>query len=238
MQDKTLSVIVPAFNEEKNIEKTFKSLLKVVPIYCRKYEIIVINDGSNDNTLQIAKKYAEKRRNIKVIENKVNLGMGASYWKGIKAAKNNYVILVWGDCAHTNSSLRRVLKYIGKYDIVIPNYSNMETRTFKRKTLSKIFTMIVNLIASLDVKYYNGTTLYLKKLVDDMPRRSIGFGYQAELLVHAIKNGASYTQVDVLRKNIPDGVSAAFKLKNIWDVCKSIAWLFWQFRVSRFKIVS
>lgn len=233
MQDKTLSVIVPAFNEGKNIEKTLKSLLKVVPVYCRKYEIIVINDGSNDNTLQIADEYAKKHKNIRVINNKVNLGMGASYWKGIKAAKNNYVILVWGDCAHTDSSLRKILKYIGKYDIVIPNYANMETRTFKRRTLSKIFTMVINLIASLDVKYYNGTTLYLKKLVLDCPRRSTGFGYQAELLAHAIKSGASYTQVNVLRKNIPDGVSAAFKLKNIWNVCKSVAWLFWQFRILR-----
>lgn len=229
--DKSLSVIVPAYNEEKNLEKTLKSLLKIVPIFCKKYEIIIINDGSRDKTLKIAKYYSKKNKHIKAIDNKVNLGMGVSYWKGVKAAKNNYVILVWGDCAHTDSSLRKILKQLGKYDVVIPNYTNMETRTFKRRLLSKIFTYLINFITALDVKYYNGTTLYLKKYVDIMPRKSIGFGYQAELLAHALKNGASFIQVDVLRRNAPDGVTAAFKLKNILNVCKSLMWLFWRFRI-------
>lgn len=222
---------MPAYNEEKNLAGTLKSLLKVTPDYCKKYEIIVVNDGSVDNTLKIAQSYAEDNKNIKVLDNKINLGMGISYWKGVKAAKNDYVILVWGDCAHTDSSLRKILTGLGKYDAVIPNYTNMETRTFKRRSLSKIFTYVINLITSLDVKYYNGTTLYLKKYVSDMPRKSVGFGYQAELLAHVIKSGASYTQVDVLRKNAPDGVTAAFRFSNIMNVFKSICWLTWKFRI-------
>lgn len=229
--DKSLSVIVPAYNEEKNLENTIKSLLKIIPDYCKKYEIIIINDGSLDQTFQIAKSHSKKNKHIKVLDNKVNMGMGISYWKGVKTAVNEYVILVWGDCAHTDSSLRKILRLLGKYDVVIPNYTNMETRTFKRRSLSKIFTYLINFITALDVKYYNGTTLYLKKYVDNMPRRSVGFGYQAELLAHAIKSGAVYTQVDVLRKSAPDGVTAAFKLRNILNVFGSIYWLFWKFRI-------
>lgn len=230
----TLSVIIPAFNEEKNIKNTLISVLKIIPEFCRKFEIIIVNDGSSDNTLEIAKKFSEGKKFIRVLNNKINRGMGYSYWKGVKEAKYNYVILVWGDCAHTDSSLKKVLKLLGKFEIVIPNYTNMETRTFQRRSLSKIYTKIINIISSLDIKYYNGTTLYLKKLVNNMPRKSVGFGYQAELLAHAVRSGASFKQVDVLRKNVPDGVTAAFKIQNIYNVLESIVWLFWKFRIQPF----
>lgn len=232
MAIKTLSVIIPAFNEEKNLEDSVKSVLGIAPKYTSSLEILIVNDGSKDKTAQIAENLSKKDKRIKVLHNKKNMGMGYSYWKGVENAKYKYTILVWGDYAHTDQSLKKILSYIGKCDVVIPNYTNMNTRTWKRRTLSKLFTNIINLITGLSIKYYNGSTLYSSHFFKKFPRKSAGFGYQAEVLAYVLKLGAKYIQVDVKRRNLPDGTTAAFRLKNILSVLSSLAWIFYQYRIA------
>ena len=227
---KTLSILIPAFNEEKNIEKTFKSLLDIVPKYCSKFEIIIINDGSKDKTGEIAEQLSKGNRRVRVIHNNPNRGFGGSYWRGVENAKFEYTMMFWGDNAHTAQSIHTILSHLDQFDVVIPNYTNMNTRTVFRRNLSKLFTKLINLAAGLDVKYYNGTTLYKTKLLKNVPRKSTGFGFQAEVLAYVLKKGASYLQVDVLRKNKPDEKSSAFKIKNILNVISSLFWLLVQFQ--------
>lgn len=231
--NRNLSVIIPAFNEEKNISDTVKSIIKILPKYSQNYEIIIINDGSNDSTGEIAEKLKKDNQRIKVLHNTSNKGMGYTYWRGVDHAKYNFMMLIWGDNAHSDQSLHQILKRLGKVDVVIPNYTNLETRTAQRRYLSKTFTAVINFITGLSIKYYNGSTLYRTDLVKNVPRRSTGFGYQAEVLAYVLKNGATFVQVDTLRRNVPDGPTAAFKIKNIINVFKSLLWLVWKLRILR-----
>ena len=86
-----VSVIVPAYNAEKTIEKCIDSLLNQT---LKNIEIIVINDCSKDNTLKILKKYKNK---IKLLDNKKNLGPAGSRNKGLDAAKGKYIGFVDSD---------------------------------------------------------------------------------------------------------------------------------------------
>jgi glycosyltransferase involved in cell wall biosynthesis len=85
-----VSVIIPAYNEEKNIERCLKSVKKQ---NYSNLEIIVIDDGSTDRTSKIAKNFG-----VKVIKNKRNLGLAKSLNRGIKASKGSIVITLHADC--------------------------------------------------------------------------------------------------------------------------------------------
>ena len=93
MNDIKISVILSAYNEEKFIEKAIES---VVGQTLKDIEIIIINDGSTDNTLNIINSYAEDDSRIKVIDQE-NIGLGASRNKGMKIANGEYITFLDGD---------------------------------------------------------------------------------------------------------------------------------------------
>lgn len=91
---KTLSIVIPAYNEEDNIEDVIEEVLYEF----RKPEIIVVNDASTDNTLKILKKLQKRVKSLIVLNNKKNMGHGYSVVKGLKAAKGQSILYIDADC--------------------------------------------------------------------------------------------------------------------------------------------
>jgi len=73
----SISLIVPALNEEKVIQKVLEDIYSITKDSFNTFEIIAINDGSSDATLELMKTFAEKHKDINIINNKVNIGLGA-----------------------------------------------------------------------------------------------------------------------------------------------------------------
>jgi len=111
---KKISVIVPAYNAENHIEKTINSLLNQT---LKDLEIIIVNDGSLDNTLQILKKYSKK---IKIIDQK-NSGPGGARNAGIKAATGEYIGFLDSDDTQDESMYEQMYKKAKEknYDMVV-----------------------------------------------------------------------------------------------------------------------
>lgn len=232
MLRKRLSVIVPAFNEAGNIKGAVAKIHSIVPKFCIDYEIIIINDGSRDKTGKITDKIAQVDKKVRVLHNPENKGMGYSYFRGVKEAKFEYLIIVFGDDDHPAESISNILSKIGKADIVIPFYTNLHlSKTWLRHVISITYTHIVNYITGLKVGYYNGITLHKTALVRSVPIKSTGFGFQAEVIVHLLKSGASYIEVDVLNDDRKTGGTAAFKLKNIISVARSFTRMYLQYKL-------
>ncbi len=102
-----VSIIVPAYNEEGNIVKTLKSLEK---IDYPKYEVIVINDGSKDNTSKIIKNYLKKdHKKFLFIDNKKNKGKAAVLNEGIKKSRGKFIACMDADTIVTPSVLKKAL---------------------------------------------------------------------------------------------------------------------------------
>jgi glycosyltransferase involved in cell wall biosynthesis len=106
-----ISVLIPAFNEEESIQDTVSRVKKAIP----HAEIIVINDGSKDNTGKIL----EKLNEIKVITNPYNLGYGASLKKGLREASGDYIAITDADGTYPIEDLPKLLKDIPKFDMVV-----------------------------------------------------------------------------------------------------------------------
>ncbi|MEW6055560.1 MAG: glycosyltransferase family 2 protein [Bdellovibrionota bacterium] len=223
--NRSISVIVPSYNEEQNLEAALDHVVAACKDLPDGYEIIVVNDCSSDNTLAVAKKYAEGRPQVRIIDNKVNLGFGGAFREGLLNAKMSYSVMVCGDNCIGRIELGKILSRTGEYDVVVPYIANSEVRSFPRRLLSTSFVKLMNLLFRLDLKYYNGHNVFPTKAVN-AESLSPGFAFAAEILVRLLKNGYTYCQVPMVVQPRINGETKAFKIKNIVSVLKSIATLF------------
>ncbi|RLJ04049.1 MAG: glycosyltransferase family 2 protein [Candidatus Aenigmatarchaeota archaeon] len=110
---KKISVIIPAYNEEKSIQGTINGIKNNIKDI--KYEIIVINDGSTDRTLEIIKKI----KGIKVISHSTNKGYGAAIKTGLRNSRYDWICIIDADGTYPAEDIPKLLGYIPEYDMVI-----------------------------------------------------------------------------------------------------------------------
>ena len=124
MENSLISVIVPVYNAEKYLDKCVNSIIN------QKYtnlEIILVDDGSKDNSLDLCKKYAEKDNRIKVIH-KENGGLSSARNVGLAVARGEYIMFCDPDDLYLPNSCKVMLNEIIKThaDYVIGNYKNLD----------------------------------------------------------------------------------------------------------------
>lgn len=114
-----LSIIIPAYNEEPNFKK---GLIDEVPTYLEKqdysYEVLIVDDGSSDNTASLAEEFAKKHKNFRVIKNP-HQGKAQTVKKGVEEANGELILFTDFDQATPISEVSNLLKFIPEYDIVI-----------------------------------------------------------------------------------------------------------------------
>lgn len=183
----TLSVIVPVYNEQDNLEDSVLEILKAAKEANILAEIIIVDDGSSDDSWEIANSIQKQYERIRCYRNKYNLGLGGAYKKGLENVSMGYVSWVPSDCSHNSASLLEAFQAIGEADIIIPVPQNPEVRTLSRRIISKTFTLIINITSGLNILYYNGLSIYKSEILKKVEIESTGFGFQAEVMVKALK---------------------------------------------------
>lgn len=225
--------MVPALNEEGNLEYTINNIQEGMKGNIIDYEIFIFNDGSTDNTKYIANQLVKKNKKIKVIHHKVNKGLGFCYQDGLKKAKFEYYMYIPGDDQFPKKALIKMIEKMGQADIIIPYVTNMYIRPLPRQILSSLFTLIINLGFGLKIKYYNGTVIHRTDILKKACSTTNGFAYQAELLIRLIKSGASFVEIDYEMIERKAGLTSAFRLKNIKSVAEFFLRLFWEIQIRR-----
>lgn len=114
-----LSVFFPAYNEEENIKATVLHAVEVCQKLTDKYEIIIVDDGSKDNTGKISSDLANKNPNIKVITHSPNRGYGGALKSGMYAAQYKYIAFNDSDGQFDFSQIERFIPHLQEYDLVI-----------------------------------------------------------------------------------------------------------------------
>jgi len=110
-----VTVIIPAFNEEKTIAEDIDVIIETMGRSNCQYEIIVVDDGSTDKTAQIVK----AKREVKLIQHSYNRGVGAARKTGILKAKGEIIVMTDGDGTYPNQDIPKLLNYIKNYDMVV-----------------------------------------------------------------------------------------------------------------------
>ncbi len=149
----TISVLMPAYNEERTLEKAVKETMK--ELRGLDYEIIIINDGSTDNTLKIAKELCESSKNVKVISYSKNRGKGYALKKGFEKSKGEIIVFFDSDLDIPPSQIRRFVKTLNKgYDVVIGSKYLPGARvkySERRRLFSIWYRFLVKMLLKLDV---------------------------------------------------------------------------------------
>jgi glycosyltransferase involved in cell wall biosynthesis len=227
---KTISIIIPAFNEEGNIQGSIDAAVYAASNKFDDYEVIVVNDGSEDQTLSLVKKNIKKNNRIKVISHSENKGFGASFNTGRKNVRMMYTVMVHGDNVFPEDSLSEVFSMVGKTDVVCGYIQNPESRSQARRLISDSFQKFMNILFGMNLKYFNGIQIHKTEWLKNIELKSTGFGFQSELLVKALKQGKTYLEVPYIHVERPGGgATKIFKWKNICSVVRTILHLlFWK----------
>lgn len=193
-----LSVFFPFWNEEKNIEKVVRGAMTIVPKIADKWEIIMVDDGSSDNTLKIAQELAFDNPNLKVVFHKPNRGYGAALKEGFENAKYDVIVFNDGDGQFDFSQVHRFVKKIKNADMVIG---------YREKRLDHpLRHILMNLLKIWDFIFFGfyyrdidcGFKMFKKKALEKiMPFKSEGAMITTEILARAGRANLKIAQTKV-----------------------------------------
>lgn len=119
MSQPFLSIIIPAYKEEKRIHKSLEAILAYEKIHDFSLEVIVVSDGSPDNQGEVVKEYKNKFKNLKYIDRKINKGKGYTVKEGVLAAEGKYILFTDADNSTPIKFADRLLKGAKEFPVVI-----------------------------------------------------------------------------------------------------------------------
>ena len=225
-QVRSLSIIIPAYCEAENILATLENVTRALEPLRITHEILVVDDGSTDGTGDLVTANLSRFANVRLLANERNMGFGWSYRRGVDAAALDHIVMVHGDNAWGCDTLREFFSHVGEADIIIGYTRQMwRSRTWRRTAISKTFTFLVNVIGQRWLTYYNGLQIHQASVLKSLRIDSRGYGFQAEVLVKALRCTSTYREVAMDLTERKAGESQAFRLKNVVDVARTLGLL-------------
>jgi len=193
----SLSVFFPCYNEEDNIRRVYESAAKVLANLGVDYELILVDDGSTDQTPQIADAIAAADPRVRVVHHSANLGYGAALQSGFRAAAKKLVFYTDGDGQFDMNELPPLLPLMKQYDIISCFRLHRQDH-WTRKFNAWCWTRLVCFVFRMKIKDINcAYKLYKRVIFDNLEMRSTGALINAEILARAARHGYVITQVGV-----------------------------------------
>lgn len=159
-----LSFVVPVFNEEESLEAFYKELRKNIFEFKEDYELIFVDDGSNDNSLNILKKLAKEDNKIKIFSFRRNLGKAEALTLGFLKAKGNYVITLDADLQDKPSEISKLLEKTKEGVEVVCGWRKDRKDKSKMKIISRLFNFLMGFLFDLRLRDYNcGLKVYTRE---------------------------------------------------------------------------
>lgn len=229
----TLTVVMPALNEEANINAAIGSTLHAFDQYGIAGELIVVNDGSRDRTSELVKHCMRRDARIRLIEHVTPMGIGASFWDGVRAAQHQFVTMFPGDNENDPEDALTYFHMTRDVDIIVPFIHNVEIRSLSRRVVSSIYRFIINMSFGMNLNYTNGTVIYNTAVIRQIVPRATGFFYQAEILIRLIRAGYLYAETPHFLSRRATGRTKALTLRSFIKVTREYLSLVWYVHVSR-----
>jgi len=192
-----ISLFLPAYNEAENIQKTISDADKVLKKLAQKYEILVIDDGSKDETGTIVKKMMKKNKNIRLITHNPNKGYGGAFKSGLYGSKYDLVSFIDSDGQFDYSELTKFIPLIDNHDLVI-GYRIKRQDNFLRVLNANIWKLWVWLLFGLWVKDIDCAFKVIKKpVIDSIDLVTESALTSAEFLIRTKQAGFKLAEVGV-----------------------------------------
>ena len=197
MEHSVISVVIPAYNEEKTIGEVLSKTIQVMENFGNPYEIIVVDDGSTDKTREAASSYK-----VTVLTNGINKGKGYALRKGFRHARGQIIVTLDADGSHDPKEIPKLIEplYNGA-DIAAGSrfLGNGKNSTTK---LNRLGNKIINaIIMTLTGRYVTdsqtGFRAIKREVLERLNLNSERYEIETELTVKGLKNGFRYVEVPI-----------------------------------------
>jgi glycosyltransferase involved in cell wall biosynthesis len=194
-----LSVVLPAFNEEANVEKVVRHCVAYLEQLVPDYELLVVDDGSRDRTGDILNRLATELPRLRPLHHLRNRGYGAALRTGFDAATKRFVFYMDGDGQFDIRDLDRLLPLATGDDHIVTGYRIERRDSFIRRLNAKLFGgWLVRVMLGVRVRDLNcAFKLIPKKVLDHITLESPGALINAELYGRAVRQGFGIKEVGV-----------------------------------------
>ena len=229
----SMSVVFPAFNEELNLEAVVTSALRIVPQLTSSFEIIIVNDGSRDQTGMVAGRLAGLSEKVIVIHHPHNRGYGAALKSGFEQAKKDLVFLCDSDGQFNLEDLPRLLEWIDQYDMVF-GYRARRQDPWHRLLNAKAWHLLVRFLLGLKVRDIDcAFKVFRREIFERIEIDTESQVVSTVLLTRALRSGFTLKEVPVRHFPRLYGEQTGARLRNILRSFQELAKIYWKIRPSR-----
>jgi len=229
-----LSVVIPAYNEEKRISPTISEIEKYLSGVDYDWELLVVNDGSSDNTAKIVNDFCKMNSRIKLIDNKKNKGKGGVVRQGMLEASGDWRLFMDADNSTPIKEIEKMWAYVDNYEVIIGSrYIKgsliTERQSFLRRFISRAGNLLIRVLILPGVEDTQcGFKMFSASACKRIfpKQRFMRWSFDMEILAIAKRLGYKIKEVPVVWENaagskLGGGIKVA--MRTFWDLIK-IKW--------------
>ncbi|MGD8505603.1 MAG: glycosyltransferase family 2 protein [Candidatus Bathyarchaeota archaeon] len=189
MQPSFISVIIPAYNEEKTMGDVIHHTISVMKSFRMPFEIIVVDDGSTDNTRQVAAGYK-----VTLVSNGKNRGKGYALRSGFQRAKGDIIVTLDADGAHTPKEIPELINPLFRGVDIVAGSRFLGGGMYSTSRLNRFGNFVFNLLIMVLTRKcvtdsQTGFRALKREVLKELSLKSIGFEIETEITVKGLKNG-------------------------------------------------
>jgi glycosyltransferase involved in cell wall biosynthesis len=206
-----ISVFFPAFNDAKSIGKLVTDALEMLPDLTDDFEVIVINDGSTDETAEVLRELETKHQNLRMIQHETNKGYGGALRSGFQAAAKDLVFYTDGDAQYDVRELPKLLSLLNEKTDVVNGYKIERGDKLNRKVVGGFYSRLARILFSLPIRDVDcDFRLIRREVLGKINLSSTSGSICVELIYKLKKIGASFQEIGVSHYERPFGQSQFF----------------------------
>jgi len=252
--DKSVSLLSWAYNEEDSILEYLERATFLLDSVAGDYEIVLIDDGSVDNTFKIAKDFQKRNPRLRILQNEKNLSVGVSCQRAIAAASKDFIFWQTVDWSYDISDLRRHLEYLKTYDIVQGvrrkpveirigllkpfltflqlfgvKYLTRRSDTVRKALVSVINYIVIRILFNVPISDFQNVTFYPRQWIQSVKYNAKSSFINPEGLIRSYWSGKTIKEVPInfipREKGLPKGASFRSISGAVKDILR--AWFLW-----------
>lgn len=247
--DRSVSLLCWAYNEEDSIQEYLKKATQIMESSVEDYEIVLIDDGSNDRTYEIAEAFRQGNSRLKIFRNERNLNVGISSQRAIQRASKEFLFWQTIDWCYDISNLRLFLEYLRTYDIVQGvrgksidgkpillkrlggNFLTRRSDTVQKAIVSLINYFLIRLLFRVPLSDFQNVTFYPTQWIQSIRYEAISSFANPEGLIKSYWRERVIKEVPIDFIPRSKGKAKGTKLKAIKSSVQDIFRLWWKWVV-------
>ena len=214
----SISVFFPAYNDSQTIPRLVKGVIKTLKKITKDYEVIIVNDGSKDNTAAVAEELSRKYKNVRVVHHRTNKGYGAALKTGFKSSTKDFVFYTDGDAQYDVKELEKLVGNLGDADVV-NGYKLKRSDDLYRVVLGRLYHWGAKMLFNIRLRDIDCDFRLIRRKVFDKISLESNSGVICVEMMKKIQNaGFKIVEIPVHHYPRESGSSQFFKLKRLIPV--------------------